>query len=269
MEENILICEDSLEGILTAVYSAYERHYVPEQTAIQTSEQGNLRLFASYEYVANDREKSEKVLRTLRRRFGEEGLLTFCYALASAQEDKATHVYRTIAKGLRLAQPARIFTRHADPDVGSVERLRLNTWNEVHHLYGFVRFRELENAVLFAEIAPKNNILTFLAEHFADRLPQEYFMLLDVKRELLAVHAVGKPWFLATAPHSVRLQLAESSEEHVYQELFRHFCHKIAIKERQNENLQNSLLPFRFRPYMTEFQEADKVPFQTLSKESI
>lgn len=256
MEENILICEDSLEGILTAVYTAYEKRYVPQQTAIQTSEQGNLRLFASYEYVAADREKSEKVLRTLRRRFGEEGLLTFCYALANAQEDKAICVYRTIAKGLRLEQPSGIFARYADADAGRVERLRINTWHEVHHLYGFVRFRELENGVLFSEIAPKNNVLLFLAEHFADRLPEEHFMLHDVKRGLLAVHAAGKPWFLATAPPSVSLQLAESSEEQIYQELFRHFCHKIAIKERQNEKLQNGLLPFRFRPYMTEFQES-------------
>lgn len=44
MEEHILICEDTLEGILTAVYTAYEKHYRPEQTAIVTSEEGNLRL---------------------------------------------------------------------------------------------------------------------------------------------------------------------------------------------------------------------------------
>lgn len=256
MEENILICEDSLEGIFTAVYTAYEKHYVPQQTAIQVSEQGDLHLFASYEYVANDREKSEKVLRTLRKRFGEEGLLTFCYALASAQEDKATHVYRTIAKGLRLLHPAEIFDRHADPDAGRVERLRINTWHELHHLYGFLRFRELENGVLFSEIEPKNDVLLFLAEHFADRLPEEHFMICDVKRGVLAVHEAKKPWFLAMAPQPAILQMADCSEEKTYQELFRHFCHKIAIKERQNETLQNGLLPFRFRPYMTEFQES-------------
>ena len=49
MEEHILICEDSLEGIFTAVYVAYEKRYRPEQTAIVTTEEGNMRLFAVYE----------------------------------------------------------------------------------------------------------------------------------------------------------------------------------------------------------------------------
>ena len=49
--------------------------------------------------------------------------------------------------------------------------------------------------------------------------------------------------------------LKDSKEEAGYQELFRYFCHKIAIKERQNDKLQKSMLPLRFRPYMTEFWE--------------
>lgn len=255
MEENILICEDSLEGIFTAIYTAYEKHYVPEKTGIQTSEEGNLRLFAAYEQIEPDVERSEKVARTLRRRFGEEGFLLLCQALASGDPEKATAVYRTIAKGLRLQQSYRIFDRHADPDVGKVQKLKLNTWNEVHHLFGFLRFRELEGSILFSEIEPKNNILTFLAEHFADRFPGEHFLIYDVGRKLFAVHEGGKPWFLARIPEFDKAAVKESEEEMRYQELFRHFCHKIAIKERCNENLQRNMLPLRFRPYMTEFQE--------------
>ena len=44
-----------------------------------------------------------------------------------------------------------------------------------------------------------------------------------------------------------------SEKEEKYRELFKHFCHKIAIKERKNLELQRNHLPLRYREYMTEF----------------
>lgn len=43
-----------------------------------------------------------------------------------------------------------------------------------------------------------------------------------------------------------------SEEERKIQELFKHFCHKIAIKERENPALQQQMLPLRFRSNMVE-----------------
>lgn len=256
MEVHILICEDSLEGVFTAVYRAYEKRYAPETTEIQTSEEGNLRLFAVYDRVPNDREKSERVIRTLQKRFGEEGFYILCMALASTDAGKGTAVYRTIARGLGSARPDKVFDRHADPDVGKVCRLKCNVWNEMHHLFGFVRFRELQNGILLSEIQPKNNVLPYLADHFADRLPRENFLLYDAGRKVFAVHQAGKDWFLAAYPDFKRENMEESKEEGMCQELFRHFCHKIAIEARNNAALQRGMLPLRFRPYMTEFSEA-------------
>lgn len=253
MEEHILVCEDSLEGILTAVYTAYEKHYSPETTGIQTSEEGNLRLFAVYETVDGDAEKCARVMRTLRIRFGEEGFYVICQALASADDRKATAVYRTIAKGLRLRSAEKVLERYADTDVRTVQKLKYNVWCEMHHLYGFLRFRELQNGILFAEICPKNNVTAYLAEHFADRLPMEHFVICDCGRGLFAVHEAGKRWFLVQNSHFEKENVKESEGEAMCQELFRHFCHKISIEARENKELQRGMLPLRFRPYMTEF----------------
>ena len=40
-----------------------------------------------------------------------------------------------------------------------------------------------------------------------------------------------------------------------YSELFEHFFHTIAIKERKNLGLQRNMLPLRYRKYMTEFEK--------------
>ncbi len=253
MEEHILICEDSVDGIFTAVYRAYEKRYAPERTQIWISEEENLRLFAVYESVDTDKETSGKVVRTLKRRFGEKGFYTFCLALSTPDTGKATAVYRTLAKGLRLRRPSDIFYRHADPDVHKVESLQTRAGREMDHLRGFLRFCELEGRILYAEIGPENHILPYLADHFADRFPKEHFLILDTGRSLSAVHEAGKAWFLASADSFMRENLKERGGEALYRELFRCFHHKIAIEARRNENLQKNMLPLRFRPYMAEF----------------
>ena len=253
MEEHILICEDSLEGIFTAVYVAYEKRYRPEQTAIVTTEEGNMRLFAVYEHVLTDSVKSGKVMNTLRRRFGEEGFYKFCLALASTGEDKGTVVYRTIARGLGLRRPFAVFDMHTDRNVDRTHKLKYQAWHEMHQLCGFVRFREIQGGILFSEICPKNNVLPFLADHFSDRFPTEHFLIYDKGRTLFAVHEAGRQWFLAQDLHFEREGVKESETEALYQELFRHFCHKIAIEARGNDALQRGMLPLHFRLYMTEF----------------
>lgn len=253
MEEHILICEDSLEAFFTAVYVAYEKRYRPEETEIQTYEEDNLRLFAIYEKIEADEEKSEKVIRTLQKRFGEEGFYIFCLALAATDRGKGTAVYRTIAKGLRLGRPFSVFARHADADVMKTQKLKYCAWHEMHQLYGFVRFRELKSGILFSEIHPKNHVISYLADHFSDRFPSEHFLIYDSGRKLFAVHEAHRQWFLARDTHFERENVEESGEEKLYQELFRHFCHKIAIEARENKMLQRSMLPLRFRHHMTEF----------------
>ncbi len=99
MEELILICEDSVEGILTAIYRIYEWKLCGKRVKIQTGA-SDLCLFAQYREVMPDAECAAKVARTLRRRFGEQAWEAISYALASEEADKSQAVYETVAAGL-------------------------------------------------------------------------------------------------------------------------------------------------------------------------
>lgn len=83
-------------------------------------------------------------------------------------------------------------------------------------------------------------------------------MIYDEGRNLLGVHPASGEWYLARGVKLDRSMLNDSDEEKKYRELFRFFCHKIAIKERKNLNLQRNMLPLRFREFMVEFGENDK-----------
>lgn len=247
-------CKDTLEDVFTAVYLAYEEKRNPEEVRISLTDE--LFLFAEYREVTVDVEKACKVIRTLRRRFGEEDYYRICLALASKEEEKAQAVYRTIVWGLKTnPAPGHLLDHLTDDYVRLTFQLARNVSREEEHLRGFLRFSELKEKILYAQIGPHNNILTFLMPHFADRFPGENFIIEDVGRNLLGIHPVGKPWFLINDERlgEYKENMAYSSEELCYSELFRHFCHTITIEERRNRELQRNMLPLRFREFMVEF----------------
>ena len=247
-------CEDSLEGIFTAIYNTYEDKNKPTDVRISLTDE--LLLFAKYVQVETDNNKALKVMNTLKRRFGEEDYMKICFALSSSDEDKAQVIYKTVAAGLAAnCSPGHLCDNLADDSVHKVFSLYRAANNEFLHLRGFVRFQELDNGVLYSKIGPKNNVLTFLMPHFADRFPSENFMLYDAGRNLFGIHPAGKDWYLVQDSNYYMNEekLRMSDGENAYRELFRYFCHKIAIKERRNLELQRNMLPLRFQEYMIEF----------------
>lgn len=247
-------CEDSLESIFTAIYLSYEENRDSRDTCMVLHDEPIL--FAENVKVEADPVRTIKVIRTLKRRFGEDDYLSVCMALASTDEDKAQAVYRTVVKGLdERYERGHLFDSLADEYVLKTFSLARGAGREIQHLKGFLRFQELENGVLYAKIGPKINAVTFLMPHFSDRLPIENFVIYDDTRGIFGVHPAGGQWYLLSGEESGERELRLSEREMQYQELFRHFCRTIAIKERKNLKLQRNMLPLRFQEYMVEFRQ--------------
>ncbi len=256
----IYLCEDSLEGVFSGIYKAFEEKRDKNDTALALQEEPLL--FAEYQSVEPDADRTRRVMNTLLRRFGEEDALSLCLALSSEDPGKAQAVYGTVADGLRRnCRPGHLFDNLAESTVHKAFSLARAAGRELHHLQGFVRFEELEQKVLYGVIGPKHNLVTFLMPHFADRLPMEHFLLYDAVRDICGVHPAGAAWYLqkgsgerfALPGAGGTLRLSE--EEKQYQTLFRHFCQAIAIRERYCPELQKKMLPLRYREYMTEWKK--------------
>lgn len=247
----IFRCEDSLEGILSGVYEVYEQHIPREDAFLSLDEEPYL--FSEERRVLPDRVKTAKVIRTLLERFGEGDFFELCMALSAPEADKAQAVFRAIACGLsgKLGR-GHLLDNLADESVNRTFRLALNAKREYHHFLGFIRFEELENGILYSKIAPKNNIITFLMPHFADRFPGENFIIYDEGRKIFGIRPAGGEWYLQIGDEP---EILNSRDELLYQTLFCHFVSHIAIKARENPVLQRNMLPLRYREYMTEFQQ--------------
>ena len=111
-----------------------------------------------------------------------------------------------------------------------------------------------------AEIAPDADVLAFVMPHFADRFPLENFVILDERRAAAGIHPAGKTWFLTKLSKQEldTLQQAGQQKDENEQEievLFQSFCRSLSILERQNQPLQQQLVPLKYRMHMTEFQK--------------
>lgn len=246
-------CRDTLESIFTAVYMVYEEHR--DRNKVFLSLDMDPMLFAEEVTVTENRTKWEKVIRTLKGKFGQEDYEKLCMALTAPAEDKGQAVLRTIIAGIDgKAFPGHLFDNLSDPDVNRAFKLALGASRENCHLRGFTRFEELRNGILYGQITPKHNILPYLMEHFSDRFPQENFLLYDTGRKIYGVHSATESWYLVRETEMDPAILEKSEKEDKYQALFKRFCNLYGIKERENRNLQRNMLPLRFRGDMTEFQ---------------
>lgn len=125
---------------------------------------------------------------------------------------------------------------------------------EAHRLKGFLRFSELENNVLYAEMAPENNIIIFLSMHFKKRLKNEFWIIKDVKREILSVYNKKNYFFINENEYKL-LTKNVSNEEKNIQNLWKTFYKNISINERKNTRCQMNFMPKKYWQYITEMRD--------------
>lgn len=251
----ILMCEDSIDGIFTAIYDVWACRYHHNEIKVQVIQEHNLELFTEYITIDTDLEKAVKVTRTLYHRFGEDAYSSICQAALSNDPKKADAIYHVILLGLKLTNGSDIMNCLNNPYVYTTFELSRQTANEAHHYLGFIRFMELDNGILLAQISPQNNILTLVAPHFSDRLPGENWMIYDETRNLALVHeSHSSPILVYNESLDIETASRFSSEELEFQELWKAFFETIAIKERINPKLQQQNFPKRFWNNITELR---------------
>lgn len=254
--KKIFLCENSIDGIFTAIYLAYSSRYGHSNCKLEIKEEqgkgSNLELFSDYIEVETDYELALKVSKALREKVSEEAYRMACSVALSNQEGKADLIYRFMILCFSIGR--QVLEQLSNDVIIRMFKIDRYVGKEAHHLLGFVRFSEQEEGLLVSVIHPKNNVISMLAAHFADRLPKERFIIFDENRNLAALHMPGKPWIL-TQISDVDVERFQhySSGEDGYQDLWRIFFQHISIKERENYRLQRNNLPLRFRGDMTEF----------------
>ena len=248
-EALMLRCEDSLEGIFTAIYDAFvyknqmEQPYT-DSISIAVGE-GCMSLFAKEIAVVTEAYKVERTVYSIQTRLGYSVYDTLLRALCHFDEERATivlgYLIRAFAKGHDISDYL------ADPYVMRVMELSRKVENERQKFYGFLRFRDT-GSVLVAQVEPKCNLVPLMAEHFTDRFPNENFIIYDEKRRLAAVHEAFHSCVLTAG---IELELDQYGGD-AFEVLWKQYVSSMEITQRHNEKCQNTMMPKWYRKYMFE-----------------
>lgn len=125
---------------------------------------------------------------------------------------------------------------------------------ENHKYKGFVRFKELNNKVLYSEIEPENDILFLLCTHFKERLKNERWIINDLRRGIVGVYDKKKLYILDDTSF-IDKTLKLSDEENGYQEMWKEFYKTIGIKERKNDRCRMNFMPKKYWKHILEMEE--------------
>lgn len=252
--KTIYVCSDTITGIFSAVYDAWRQEKSEEECKIAVRGILEQELFCEYEEVEETQKKAQAVEVLIKKHLGRKAYWDIYHAALSEAPEKGTVILGTMLAAKALPDSTRIMEHLSHKKVERVFELSRSVGGEAHSYKGFLRFRELVNGVLYSEIAPKNQILTCLAPHFADRLPLENWMIYDRTHGVFVVHEAEKKWVLVLDEGFDRsMSQNVSFKEPEYARLWKSFCRTIAIESRKNSACQLQHLPLRYRKDMLEF----------------
>ncbi len=251
--KTVYVCNDTVTGIFSGIYDAWKAGKREEECEIALRGMLDQQLFCDYAEVEETEHKAAAVESLIKKHLGRRAYWDIYHAVLSSDQGKGDAVLGAMLAAKRLPDSTKIMEHLSHPKVEKVFELSRTVIGEAHSYKGFLRFRELKNGVLYAEIEPKNQVLTCLAPHFADRLPVENWMIHDKTHKMFAVHEAKKKWIIVWGEQiDERVFDNVSEKEEEYARLWKSFCHTIAIESRMNLRCQLQHLPLRYRDKMAE-----------------
>lgn len=246
-----LVCQDSFDGIMTAVYDGWVLMNMGHNISIYPGDRYEPSFFSEFREIETNLDKSYKVSESIKRKISVEAYSLVFKASLHFDQKKGDVIFGFLQIGYPLG--AKVTKMLGNEYVMSLMELSRKVSNESHLFKGFVRFRELEGKILYSNIAPKCDVLPIIGYHFQERYPLENWIIYDEKRKKAIVHPSGKKYFFLNGKDMEEL-IKNIGVEDDYEKLWKVFFTTIGIESRKNEQCQNNLLPKWFRNNMTEFK---------------
>lgn len=236
-------------GFLTCVWDALENKIEP--AAFLLPEDGPT-LWAEREMAA-DEDRARRLYAALAKRVSGRFRHFIAWGFLTCLPERELALFTLIRRGMKEGK--RAAWDLSDPVMAKVMLAYQKLATEQDHLKGFVRFSELDGA-LVGEIEPKNRVLPILAPHFAARFSGERLALYDrTHRE--AFFSIKGRWKIIPV-EDFRMGPA-GAEERAFRALWRQYYKAVSIEGRFNPKCQSTHLPKRYRHVMTEFMEDEGI----------
>lgn len=246
-EQLILRCEDSMEGLFSAIYDAFEHRgkmEKPHASSISIVIGNNGETSDGELIVTTDATKVEQLVRSIQVKLGFPVYDSILRVLCHYDEERASVAFRYLAHSFVKGSG---IPRENDPQMLKVVEMSHRVENELKKAYSFLSFRKYKE-ILLAEIEPKCNLIPLMMEHFADRYDKEDFIIFDVNRKSMVLHEAFQP---CTVFAGINLPAVDEGDDY-YQNLWDKCSRSAEMKGWNNKQSNNQNLPSWYRVYMPE-----------------
>lgn len=165
MDTLAYIHEDSLEGVLSAVFEAYERREFPDDIMARGLFQQ--RLGEKVRYVRTDIDHACRVRSGLIRTCGFRAYAAVRAVYLSDDRRKGSAIHAFVRYAMKRGTQALDDVAH--PNVSDFAAINKSVYNEVHRWKEFLRFRQVEGGLYFARCNPKASVVPLLMGWFSNR----------------------------------------------------------------------------------------------------
>ncbi len=196
--------------------------------------------------------KSEDIIEQIIKALGKFVLRSMYYVFLSEEENKELILYYFFRNAIKYRH--KIMSYRNLKCVSEVLRISYYVRHETHKMKGFLRFKELDKPILFAEMEPTNDILFLVSCHFSKRLKNEFWIIKDNKRKILSIYD-KKSFTIVKEEEFQMTDFKESKEEKNMEELWKTFYKTIGIKERKNDRCRRNFMPKKYWKYIVEVKE--------------
>ncbi len=237
--------DGTFAGFLTCVFESYAHHEPPMAFRLWNDDPT---LFDERVVITHEGH-AKRVYAALKKRVSLRFQDLISKGFLTCLPDRELDLYTLMERGLREGN--RVTSDLSDPVMARLTLALQKLWTEQDHLKGFVRFVEVDGA-LVGEIEPKNRVLPLLGPHFAGRFNGDTVILHDrAHHEALICQRFR--WTI-TPVEDFSLGPAGAGEEEL-KNLWRRYFKTLSIEGRFNPKCQSTHLPKRYRPMMCEFEE--------------
>ncbi len=236
--------DGSFEGFLTLIHDSYIHKRVASKIVKNPLD---IDLLDDVYTIITNKTYAMRVLEGLKNKFKKENFERIFQTFLCDSQDFEKPLYDYILLGFRDQKNLEDILH---PSILYLENLHLAYFRYLHKMYGFVRFEELEDGVLYARVKGRFNILPYLGKHFIKRLDGFDFIIHDMARSLAYISIDGKGKINEVKDFDLPVY---SKEEIKFQKLWKTFLKSVTISERKNLKLQQTWIPLLYREYMLEF----------------
>jgi probable DNA metabolism protein len=239
LEKLRYVTDGTLEGLLTALFLAFEQEQQPDY--IITKADSQISMFTSDVPILTSVSQATSMQETIIQTIGEQGYTNVKKLFLSDDIDAGGICYRY----LRYTMPRgkRSLSHIANSAIADASTIIRQVQRESQFMIQFVRFADIGNGLYYAHISPKANVIPLIMGHFADRYNIQPFIIHDSGHCLSGVFDMTKWWLVEGVPQGISVSTADEDK---YRELWRTFFKTIAIPERRNPTVQRSFMPKRF-----------------------